>query len=113
MSSSTVKQRHYSALASRIRTLHANLAETEGLLEMMTHQLDATSKMGVHCGSQYVFSSYRLVEELYLSLICWLFGNRFMAVSRLLDKELKDLMDAATASEPQSPFAAPSPERSS
>ena len=52
MSSSTVKQRHYSALASRIRTLHVNLAETEGLLEMMTHQLDATSKMGVHCGSQ-------------------------------------------------------------
>ncbi|KIR82561.1 hypothetical protein I306_00395 [Cryptococcus gattii EJB2] len=89
MSSSTVKQRHYSALASRIRTLHANLAETEGLLEMMTHQLVATSKMGVHCGSQ------------------------FMAVSRLLDKELKDLMDAATAAEPQSPSAAPSPERSS
>ncbi|KIR28566.1 hypothetical protein I307_01865 [Cryptococcus deuterogattii 99/473] len=89
MSSSTVKQRHYSALASRIRTLHVNLAETEGLLEMMTHQLDATSKMGVHCGSQ------------------------FMAVSRLLDKELKDLMDAATAAEPQSPSAAPSPERSS
>ncbi|WVO22496.1 uncharacterized protein IAS62_003826 [Cryptococcus decagattii] len=89
MSSSSVKQRHYSALASRIRALHANLAETEGLLEMMTHQLEATSKMGVHCGSQ------------------------FMAVSRLLDKELKDLMDAAIAAEPQSPSAAPSSERSS
>lgn len=58
MSSSTVKQRHYSALASRIRSLHANLAETEGLLDMMTHQLDATAKIGVHCGSQYVFLSY-------------------------------------------------------
>ncbi|OWT38770.1 hypothetical protein J008_04090 [Cryptococcus neoformans] len=90
MSSSTVKQRHYSALASRIRSLHANLAETEGLLDMMTHQLDATAKIGVHCGSQ------------------------FMAVSRLLDKELKDLMDAATAADQQSTTsAAPSPEKSS
>lgn len=63
MSSSTVKQRHYSALASRIRSLHANLAETEGLLDMMTHQLDATAKIGVHCGSQYVFSSYQYPKD--------------------------------------------------
>ncbi|WVN87976.1 uncharacterized protein L203_103173 [Cryptococcus depauperatus CBS 7841] len=64
---SSVKQRHYSALASRMRALHLNLAETEVLLGQMALQLDATSKLGIHCGSQ------------------------FMAVSRLLDKELQDL----------------------
>lgn len=36
-----------------------------------------------------------------------------MAVSRLLDKELKGLMDAATDADQQSTSTAPSPERSS
>lgn len=55
-----------------------------------------------------------LSEGLHLQLIGAWIGNRFMAVSRLLDKELKDLMDAATAADQQSTTsAAPSPEKSS
>ncbi|WVQ74438.1 hypothetical protein IAR50_004039 [Cryptococcus sp. DSM 104548] len=69
MSASNIKQRHYSALASRIRVLQSNLDETQGLTEMMAYQLDATAKLGVHCGSQ------------------------FMAVSRLLDKELEAVQE--------------------
>ncbi|WVQ81290.1 hypothetical protein IAT38_003413 [Cryptococcus sp. DSM 104549] len=75
MSTSSLKQRHYSALSSRIRVLQSNLAETEMQLELMAHQLNSTAKLGIHCGSQ------------------------FMAVSRLLDKELKDITEAAAAQE--------------
>ncbi|ODN76888.1 hypothetical protein L202_05472 [Cryptococcus amylolentus CBS 6039] len=78
MSASSIKQRHYSALASRIRVLQSNLAETEGLTEMMAYQLDATAKLGIHCGSQ------------------------FMAVSRLLDKELEAVQEASEQPEGQS-----------
>ncbi|WVW79416.1 hypothetical protein I302_101385 [Kwoniella bestiolae CBS 10118] len=64
MSTLNLKSRHYSALASRLRTLQNNLSETEKQLELMTDQLNSMARLGVGCGSQ------------------------FMAVSRLLDIEL-------------------------
>ncbi|WWC91142.1 uncharacterized protein L201_006083 [Kwoniella dendrophila CBS 6074] len=64
MSTSNIKARHYSALASRLKNLQNNLNETEKQLDLMSDQLQSMSKLGIGCGSQ------------------------FMAVSRLLDVEL-------------------------
>ncbi|WRT69121.1 uncharacterized protein IL334_006105 [Kwoniella shivajii] len=65
MSTSNIKARHYSALASRLKSLQANLSETENQLDLMADQLKSMARLGVGCGSQ------------------------FMAVSRLLDMELQ------------------------
>ncbi|KAK6906079.1 hypothetical protein V866_004919 [Kwoniella sp. B9012] len=76
MSTSNLKARHYSALASRLRNLQANLTETEKQLEMMSDQLNSMARLGVGCGSQ------------------------FMAVSRLLDVELMKATQEADQSQP-------------
>jgi len=52
MSTSTLKQRHYAALSSRLRTLRTNLTESEAQLDAMALQLQAMSKLGVNCGAQ-------------------------------------------------------------
>ncbi|CAD6585213.1 MAG: hypothetical protein TREMPRED_004072 [Tremellales sp. Tagirdzhanova-0007] len=65
MSTSILKTRHYAALSSRLRNLSQNLSDTEYQFGMLAEQLQAMSRLGVNCGAQ------------------------FMAVSRLLDVELK------------------------
>ncbi|KAK8844020.1 hypothetical protein IAR55_006813 [Kwoniella newhampshirensis] len=80
MSTSTLKSRHYTALSSRLRSLQSNLAETETQLDLMAEQLKSMARLGVGCGAQ------------------------FMAVSRLLDEELKlATQEAQEQIEPQSP----------
>ncbi|OCF39409.1 hypothetical protein I317_06783 [Kwoniella heveanensis CBS 569] len=70
---STLKQRHYAALSSRLKSLQANLAESELQLDMMAEHLGYMNRLGVACGSQ------------------------FMAVSRLLDVEIAQANEEAYA----------------
>ncbi|WWD21325.1 hypothetical protein CI109_105809 [Kwoniella shandongensis] len=80
MSTSTLKSRHYTALSSRLRSLQSNLVETESQLDLMAEQLKSMARLGVGCGAQ------------------------FMAVSRLLDEELKTAtQEAQESAQPQSP----------
>ncbi|ORY33077.1 hypothetical protein BCR39DRAFT_557268 [Naematelia encephala] len=69
MSTQTIKTRHYAALSSRLRALQGNLSETESQLGLLAVHLQAMAKLGIHNGAQ------------------------FMAVSRLLDKELEKAGD--------------------
>ncbi|WVQ93163.1 hypothetical protein IAU59_000227 [Kwoniella sp. CBS 9459] len=75
---STLKQRHYAALSSRLKSLQINLAESEMQLEMMAEHLGYMNRLGVACGAQ------------------------FMAVSRLLDVEIAQANDEAYAPTTQS-----------
>ena len=52
MSTTTVKTRHYAALASRLRSLGQNLSDTERQLGALAEHLQAMSRLGVNCGAQ-------------------------------------------------------------
>ncbi len=52
MSSSTVKARHYQALANRVKQLQANLRETEDVMEMMAERLQDMARLGINSASQ-------------------------------------------------------------
>ena len=52
MNPSSVKTRHYGALASRLKTLQTNLAESEEQFQAMAEQLQAMSRLGANHGAQ-------------------------------------------------------------
>lgn len=98
MSSSTsaLKARHYSALVSSLRRLQQDLAESEQQMDRLSEHLVSMQKMGTHSAAQYVRPS-----GLGAALTC-----RFMAVSRLLDRELIGEEDKRTTEEATTPTGA-------
>ncbi|ORX39222.1 hypothetical protein BD324DRAFT_649306 [Kockovaella imperatae] len=79
---STAKQRHYAALASRLRALKTNLAESEVQMDALARHLDKMRHLGANHAAQ------------------------FMAVSRILDVDLekeKERVQAAYDAEAQEP----------
>ncbi|KAK1922633.1 hypothetical protein DB88DRAFT_495775 [Papiliotrema laurentii] len=67
MSTNNVKTRHYAALATRLRSLNQNLADSESQFQLLAGRLDAIQRLGTYHGAQ------------------------FMAVSRMIDIELTEV----------------------
>jgi hypothetical protein len=107
-STSALKARHYNALANSLRQLQNGLSGSEEQMDRLAEHLGSMQKLGTHSAAQYVPSYSLHFPSLpflpshcfgpYLLIVDWhchgpesQLTKRFMAVSRLLDKELVDL----------------------